>query len=490
MATFLPTDAANYNGVTATTTLNVRKATPTVTWPAPADITYGTPLSAAQLDATSPVAGSFAYSLTAGTVLNTGSGQTLTATFTPADSSNYNIVETTTTLTVLRATPVVTWPTPADVSDGTALGPAQLDAGASIAGTFRYLPGAGTILHTGPAQTLSVVFTPADGSNYKGVTTSVTINVLAGGTTTVPTGSGDGGQTPTGTPTPTTPGAGGTGSGTPAGGNPGRIAPVVAWASPADIVYGTPLGTAQLNATASVPGTFHYSTPTGSVLGAGASQRLTAIFTPDDAAHYDSVTTTTTVNILKAAPVLAWSNPDDITYGTALGPDQLDATSSVPGSFRYELAAGTILHAGTGQTLTVTFTPADPANYQSVTTTATINVRKATPTISWPSPAAIASGKALGSTQLDATSPVAGSFRYTPATGTVLRRGAGQTLSVTFTPDDAADYNSVTATTTISVKAKLQKHLQLKVPHPGQHRRPGLGRHAVRAAHLRVPGSN
>jgi hypothetical protein len=42
------TDAANYTGATATTTINVLKATSTVTWSAPADITYGTALSATQ----------------------------------------------------------------------------------------------------------------------------------------------------------------------------------------------------------------------------------------------------------------------------------------------------------------------------------------------------------------------------------------------------------------------------------------------------------
>ena len=46
---------------------------------------------------------------------------------------------------------------------------------------------------------------------------------------------------------------------------------------------------------------------------------------------------------------------------------------------------------------------------------------------------------------------VAGTFVYTPAAGTVLNPGAGQTLSVTFTPTDTANYNSQSATTTITV---------------------------------------
>ena len=42
------------------------KATPTITWAAPADITYGTALSATQLNATATVPGTFVYTPAAG----------------------------------------------------------------------------------------------------------------------------------------------------------------------------------------------------------------------------------------------------------------------------------------------------------------------------------------------------------------------------------------------------------------------------------------
>jgi hypothetical protein len=78
-------------------------------------------------------------------------------------------------------------------------------------------------------------------------------------------------------------------------------------------------------------------------------------------------------------------------------------------------------------------------------------INKATPTISWATPAAITYGTALSVTQLDATSGgVAGSFAFTPAAGTVLGVGS-QTLSVTFTPSDTTDYNTATGTTTLQV---------------------------------------
>ena len=158
-----------------------------------------------------------------------------------------------------------------------------------------------------------------------------------------------------------------------------KAAPVLAWSNPADITYGTVLSETQLNATATVagtnvPGAFVYSPPAGRVLNAGNSQQLTVTFTPDDTANYTTATKTVTINVLKATPVVTWSNPADISYGTALGPAQLNATANVPGSFTYSPAAGTVLNVGTNQSLTLTFTPTDTANYTNTTKTVTITV--------------------------------------------------------------------------------------------------------------------
>ncbi|HYX52328.1 MAG TPA: MBG domain-containing protein, partial [Candidatus Limnocylindrales bacterium] len=99
-----------------------------------------------------------------------------------------------------------------------------------------------------------------------------------------------------------------------------------------------------------------------------------------------SATGSLTVN--KATPVITWANPADIAFGTALSTTQLNATATangaaVPGAFTYTPAAGTVLNAGTNQTLSVDFVPNDSTNYNSVLhTTALINVLKATPAIS------------------------------------------------------------------------------------------------------------
>jgi hypothetical protein len=151
-----------------------------------------------------------------------------------------------------------------------------------------------------------------------------------------------------------------------------------------------------------------------------------------------------------AAPVITWANPAGIAYGTALGATQLNATANVAGAFVYSPPAGTVLNAGAGQTLSVTFTPTDTV-YTTAFKTVTISVAKATPVVTWAYPAAITAGTALSATQLNATANVAGTFVYTPPAGTVLNAGAGQMLSVTFTPTDAVNYVSVTRTVVIDV---------------------------------------
>jgi uncharacterized repeat protein (TIGR01451 family) len=70
-----------------------------------------------------------------------------------------------------------------------------------------------------------------------------------------------------------------------------RVAPIIAWQTPTSIVHGTSLGAPQLNATASVPGTFVYSPPAGTLLSVG-SHTLSLTFVPTDQAHYTTVQAT------------------------------------------------------------------------------------------------------------------------------------------------------------------------------------------------------
>ena len=90
------------------------------------------------------------------------------------------------------------------------------------------------------------------------------------------------------------------------------------------------------------------------------------------------------------------------------------------------------------------------ANFSANATGSGSVIFQQTPAVSWPAPAPIVYGAQLGAAQLNATSPVAGTFTYSPSAGTVLNAGQ-QTLNVTFTPNDMVDYVSTTATVTLNV---------------------------------------
>jgi hypothetical protein len=155
--------------------------------------------------------------------------------------------------------------------------------------------------------------------------------------------------------------------------------------------------------------------------------------------------------VLKATPAVTWNNPADIVFGTPLSGTQLNATANVPGTFVYSPVSGTVLNAGNGQNLSVTFTPINLANYTQTTKSVSINVLKATPAVTWNNPADIVFGTPLSGTQLNATANVPGMFVYSPVSGTFLNKGKGQTLLVVFTPADQTDYKMAAASVTINV---------------------------------------
>jgi len=88
---------------------------------------------------------------------------------------------------------------------------------------------------------------------------------------------------------------------------------------------------------------------------------LVGVFTSANLPAGLSIIYTNSGVILAAAintggPTLNWLTPSGIPYGTALGPEQLNAQASVPGSYSYSPEAGTLLGAGL-HTLSVLFTP-------------------------------------------------------------------------------------------------------------------------------------
>ena len=400
--------------ITSRTTTFARP-TPTVAWSTPDPITCGDPLTAVQLNAKASVPGDFIYTPGAGYVLPAGM-HTLWVTFNPADSED-SPVQSAVTIEVSRATPVISWPAPPVIACGTALSATQLNATATVPGTFEYTPAAGEVLAPG-THTLSVTFTPANPANYETARASVVATVA-------------------------------------------KVKPVIEWPVPDPITYGTALSATQLNATASVPGKFDYSPAAGEVLSAG-THTVTVTFSPADNTHYATARATVSVIVAKAKPVIAWPTPDPITYGTVLSDMHLNATASVPGTFDYTPGSGAMVAAGE-HTPSVAFTPVDTSNYSSANAAVSLTVRKATPTVAWPTPNPIICGIALSATQLNATATVPGVFEYTPAAGEVLPPGT-HTLSVTFTPTDTLNYSTVQAVVSLTVTDNLPAAITWSVP--------------------------
>ncbi|BDX38831.1 hypothetical protein CYCD_21860 [Tenuifilaceae bacterium CYCD] len=79
--------------------------------------------------------------------------------------------------------------------------------------------------------------------------------------------------------------------------DPTKKDPVITWANPADIVYGTLLSATQLNATADVPGNFVYTPAIGVKLEVGDNQDLTVDFIPTDIENYNTASKTVKINV-------------------------------------------------------------------------------------------------------------------------------------------------------------------------------------------------
>jgi hypothetical protein len=101
------------------------------------------------------------------------------------------------------------------------------------------------------------------------------------------------------------------------------IVPTIIWQpNPASLVYGTPLGSQQLNATAvdgdgnSVGGTFGYNFAAGAVLPVGAVN-LIATFTPNDPTTYSGNSATVTISVTPAALTVT-ANSLSMIYGAAV----------------------------------------------------------------------------------------------------------------------------------------------------------------------------
>jgi alpha-tubulin suppressor-like RCC1 family protein len=222
------------------------------------------------------------------------------------------------------------------------------------------------------------------------------------------------------------------------------------------ISYGQSLTSSSLSSgTASVPGVFAFNTP-NTTPSAGTSNH-TVTFTPADTVNYNPVSCTVEVTVnpgVLNSSNIAFTAPANLVYSGT----QKAFTATAPGistdfAYSYSDIGGTSY----GPTSTP---PTNPGNYAVTATvmnanytgsaTQTFTITKATPSITWATPASIRDGTALSASQLNATASVAGSFVYSPASGTTLATGA-HTLQASFTPTDTANYNSASASVSLLV---------------------------------------
>jgi Flp pilus assembly CpaE family ATPase len=341
--TFTPVDTSAYSPLQAAVSIVVTKATPSIFWPTPDGITYGTALDETQLNAMAPVPGRLSYSPAEGELLPPGM-HTLSVTFTPADAANYATAQSAVSLAVAKAMSVIQWPTPDPITYGTQIGVLHLCAAASVAGKFEYTPGLGAVLAAGEHR-VTAVFTPEDTVGYSSSQAAVSLRVA-------------------------------------------KATPAISWRKPDPISCGAAIGAAQLNARATVPGSFAYTPAVGEIMKPGAHE-LTAVFTPIDTLNYTTSHAAVPITVTEKSPtIITWSTPSAISYGTALSDAQLNATASVAGTFVYTPSAGHVLAPGS-YTLTASFTPSDTEQFAPAQATVALEVEglarvDSTPMVSTP----------------------------------------------------------------------------------------------------------
>jgi hypothetical protein len=344
--TFTPSNS-NYAQSTGTVMLQVNPAPSTITWANPSPITYGTALSGTQLDATANNSGSFVYTPAAGAILGGGS-QTLSVAFTPS-TNNYSPANSSVSLTVNPASQTISFSmnAPATAAYNTSftvaasasstLGVTYGSSGSctNVGALYTITSGSGTCTVTASQSgngnylaatpvsesttavraTPTVTFTgaPMDAPynssfmllattnstavayitatnpstcSLSGAYSPVTVTMLkdAGKCTFTATWGADANYAPyTATQSTTAE----------------KATPVISWATPTAITYGTALGGTQLDPTANVGGSFTYSPAMGQIESVG-EDTLKATFKPSNT-NYATATTTVLLQVLQAA---------------------------------------------------------------------------------------------------------------------------------------------------------------------------------------------
>jgi len=139
---------------------------------------------------------------------------------------------------------------------------------------------------------------------------------------------------------------------------------------------------------------------------------------------------TADLTVERGVPDVIWPAPPPFHYGTALGPEHLNATASIPGQFLYSPQTGTVLHAG-AHVLNVTFVPDDRTSYDEVTTSVVVSVQPA------PLMVAVAASSKLYLDPLPSFAMITNGFVNGDTAGSLSGAAAFQTAATAASPAGA-----------------------------------------------------
>ena len=250
---------ANYTISYSGANLVITPATPTVSSVNPVNLGYGTALANSQLSGTASVPGMFSYTTAAACQLSAGNGQSEDVTFTPSDTLDYNTASATATVNVAPATLTVT-------ADAQTKVYGQSDPALTYSATgFQYTDTAGSALSGSLSRAAGeTVGSYAIGQGTLAANANYTISYSGANLAITP------------------------------------ATPTVSSVNAVNLGYGTALANSQLSGTASVPGSFSYTTAAGLELSAGNGQSEDVTFTPSDSLDYNTASATATVNVAPA----------------------------------------------------------------------------------------------------------------------------------------------------------------------------------------------
>ena len=195
-----------------------------------------------------------------------------------------------------------------------------------------------------------------------------------------------------------------------------------------------------------------------------------AVFTPDDADNYNTVTRTITVKVTKATPVIAEKpTAGALTYGQKLSDSTLtggkatyqtaDGTE-ITGTFAWKNSSSTPTAADSKKTeYDVTFTPSDKDNYNAVDTKLTITVNKAAQAPNMPQAemAPAHSTKKVG----DITLPDGWNWQEADK-DTALADGVAVTANAIYTGTDKGNYETESVSITITRSKCDHTHTEIR----------------------------